>query len=56
MRLVACEVHYMPDATMRLVVCLTACLMLVLTNAAQAQAPSDPQGVESQRRLLSLYG
>ena len=44
MRLVACEVHYMPEATMRLVVCLMVCLILVLTNAAQAQAPSDPQG------------
>jgi hypothetical protein len=29
---------------MRLVACLTMCLMLVLTNAAHAQAPSDPQG------------
>jgi hypothetical protein len=31
---------------MRLVVCLTMCLMLILANAAQtgAQAPSDPQG------------
>jgi len=31
---------------MRLVACLTMCLMLILANAAQtgAQAPSDPQG------------
>ena len=31
---------------MRLVACLTTCLMLILANAAQtgAQAPSDPQG------------
>jgi hypothetical protein len=31
---------------MRLVACLTMCLMLILANAAQtgAQAPSDPRG------------
>ena len=31
---------------MRLVACLTTCLMMILANAAQtgAQAPSDPQG------------
>ena len=31
---------------MRLLACLTMCLMLILANAAQtgAQAPSDPQG------------
>src|SRR6516162_7496149 len=35
-----------PEATMRLVACLTMCVMLILANAAQtgAQAPSDPQG------------
>jgi hypothetical protein len=40
------DVHYVPEATMRLVACLTMCLMLVLANAAQtgAQAPSDPKG------------
>ena len=40
------DVHYVPEATMRLVACLTMCLMLILANAAQtgAQAPSDPQG------------
>ena len=40
------DVHYVPEATMRLVAWLTMCLMLILTNAAQtgAQAPSDPQG------------
>ena len=39
------DVHYVPEATMRLVACLTMCLMLILANAAQtgAQAPSDPQ-------------
>jgi hypothetical protein len=38
-------VHYVPEATMRLLACLTMCLMLILANAAQtgAQAPSDPQ-------------
>ena len=36
----------LPEATMRLVACLTMCLMLILANAAQtgAQAPSDTQG------------
>jgi len=29
---------------MRLVACLTMCLMPILANAAHAQAPSDPQG------------
>ena len=40
------DVHYVPEATMRLVACLTMCLTLILANAAQtgAQAPSDPQG------------
>ena len=36
----------MREAAMRLVACVTMCLMAVLVNAAQtdAQAPSDPQG------------
>jgi hypothetical protein len=40
------DVHYVPEATMRLVACLAICLMLTLANAAQtgAQAPSDTQG------------
>ena len=40
------DVHYVPEATMRLLACLTMCLTLILANAAQtgAQAPSDPQG------------
>jgi len=40
------DVHYMREAAMRLVACLTMCLMAILVNAAQtaAQAPSDPQG------------
>jgi hypothetical protein len=40
------DVHYVSEATMRLVACLTMCLMLILANAAQtdAQAPPDPQG------------
>jgi hypothetical protein len=40
------DVRYVPEATMRLVACLTMCLMLILANAAQtgAQAPSEPQG------------
>ena len=29
---------------MRLVACLTMCLVPILANAAHAQAPSDPQG------------
>src|SRR5499426_4808076 len=35
----------MREAAMRLVACLTMCLMLILANATQtdAQAPSDPQ-------------
>jgi hypothetical protein len=39
------DVHYMREATMRLVVCVTMCSMPILANAAQidAQAPSDPQ-------------
>ena len=38
-------VHYVPEASMRLVACLAMCLILILSNAAQigAQAPSDPQ-------------
>src|SRR5262245_9258900 len=32
------------EAAMRLVACLTMCLMPILANAAHAQAPSDPQG------------
>ncbi|WP_214673650.1 hypothetical protein, partial [Escherichia coli] len=37
---------YVPEATVRLLACLTMCLMLILANAAQtgAQAPSDSQG------------
>jgi len=40
------DVHYVLEAAMRLVACLTMCLMPILANAAQtgAQAPSDPQG------------
>ena len=36
----------MREAAMRLVACLTMCLIAILVNAAQtdAQAPSDPQG------------
>src|SRR5215468_4083745 len=34
----------MREAAMRLVACLTMCLMPILANAAHAQAPSDPQG------------
>ena len=39
------DVHYMREAAMRLVACLTICLVPMLANAAQAdaQAPSDPQ-------------
>ena len=39
------HVHYVPEASMRLVACLAMCLILILSNAAQigAQAPSDPQ-------------
>ena len=39
------DVHFMREAAMRLVACLTMCLMPILANAAQtdAQAPSDPQ-------------
>jgi|ERR1700730_486483 hypothetical protein len=39
------DVHYMREAAMRLVACLTMCLMPILANAAQmdAQVPSDPQ-------------
>ena len=39
------DVHYVPEASMRLVACLAMCLILILANAAQtdAQAPSDPQ-------------
>jgi len=35
---------YMREAAMRLVACLTMYFMPILTNAANAQAPSDPQG------------
>ena len=38
------DVRYMRESAMRLVACLTMCLMPILANAAQAQAPSDPQG------------
>ena len=40
------DVHHVLEAAMRLVACLTMCLMPILANAAQtsAQAPSDPQG------------
>src|SRR5262249_48206744 len=38
------DVHYMREAAMRLVACLTMCLMPILANAAHAQAPSNPQG------------
>jgi hypothetical protein len=39
------DVHYLREAAMRLVACLTMCLMPILANVAQteAQAPSDPQ-------------
>ena len=39
-------VHYVPEASMRLVACLATCLILILATAVQtgAQAPSDPQG------------
>lgn len=38
--------HDVPEATVRLLACLTMCLMLILANAAQtgAQAPSNSQG------------
>jgi hypothetical protein len=37
--------RYMPEGAIRLVACLTMCLMPILASAAQAdaQAPSDPQ-------------
>ena len=38
------DVHYMREAAMRLVACLTMCLVPILANAAPAQAASDPQG------------
>ena len=40
------DVHYVPEASMRLVACLAMCLILILASAAQsgAQAPSDPKG------------
>ena len=40
------HVHYVPEASMRLVACLATCLILILATAVQtgAQAPSDPQG------------
>jgi hypothetical protein len=40
------HVHYVPEASMRIVACLAMCLILILSNAAQigAQAPSHPQG------------
>jgi hypothetical protein len=39
------DVHYVPEATVRLVACLAMCLMPISVAAAQpsAQAPSDPQ-------------
>src|SRR5262252_759394 len=39
------DVHYVPEASMRLVACLAMCLVLILANAAQtgSQAPSGPQ-------------
>jgi hypothetical protein len=39
------DVHYLPEAAMRLVACLAICLMPILANAARtdAQTPSDPQ-------------
>jgi hypothetical protein len=39
------DVHYMREATMRLVACLALCLMPILMSAAQTggQGPSDPQ-------------
>jgi len=42
---IVADVHYVPEASMRLIACLAMCLMLILANAAQtgAQAPSDPQ-------------
>src|SRR5262245_15891944 len=38
--------HHMREAAMRLIACLAMCLMPVMANAAQrdAPAPSDPQG------------
>jgi hypothetical protein len=43
---IAVDVHYVPEASMRLVACFAICLVLILANAAQtgAQAPSDSQG------------
>jgi hypothetical protein len=40
------DVHYVSEASMRLVACLALCLFLILANTAQtgAQAPSAPQG------------
>jgi hypothetical protein len=42
---IAVDVHYVPEASMRLVASLAMCLILILANAAQAgaQAPSGPQ-------------
>jgi hypothetical protein len=39
------DVNYLREATMRLVACLTMCLMPIFANATQtyAQVPSDPQ-------------
>ena len=39
------DFHYMREAAMRLVACLTMCLMPILANTTQtgAQTPSDPQ-------------
>jgi len=36
------DVHYVPEASMRLVACLTMCLMLILANAAQTGAKLRP--------------
>jgi len=38
------DAHSMREAAMHVIACLTMCLVLILANAAHAQAPSDPQG------------
>ena len=48
------DVHYMPEAALRLVAWLTMCLMRILANAAHAQAPSDPQGLMTPTDWLIL--
>jgi hypothetical protein len=54
------DVHYVPEASMRLVAYLAMCLILILANTPQtgAQAPSDPQGycVNSSADFYPLYG